>query len=74
MPAQFYADGPSSCRIKPLTAGGCASGDEGEALQRVDFSWVEPTGWSNPAMLNPINTAPITALPVLNASTGDLPR
>lgn len=39
----------------------------------VDFSWVEQTGWSNPAMWNPIGTAPIASLPSLNSTTVNVP-
>jgi hypothetical protein len=39
----------------------------------VDFSWVAPTGWSNPAMWNLIGTANIASLPVLGSTTVNTP-
>lgn len=39
----------------------------------VDFSWVAPTGWSNPAMWNPIGTATITSLSSVASTTVNVP-
>lgn len=39
----------------------------------VDFSWVAPTGWSNPAMWNLIGTATIPSLLSLNSTTVNVP-
>lgn len=39
----------------------------------VDFSWVEPSGWSNPTLWKPIGTAPISSLAVLASTTVNVP-
>jgi hypothetical protein len=48
---------------------GCADAEN----VTVDFSWVEPTGWSNPAAWNYIDSATIPSLPATTAAVVSVP-